>query len=118
MATHADPATRRSIASSFSQASARTPLDPRAILTSIGEVVYDWDLASDALTWGVNAAEVFRLQDLGLFSTGKAFAAAVEPQSGQARAAVRDGKGADEGTGVAYAARYGLRVGDRVIPSR
>jgi diguanylate cyclase (GGDEF)-like protein len=115
MPTQGDAATRRSIAQSFSQANARTPLDPRAILTSIGEVVYDWDLATDALTWGVNAAEVFRLQDLGLFSTGKAFAAAVEPQSGQARAAVLDGKGADEGTGVAYAARYGIRVGDRVI---
>ena len=86
MATQADPATRRSVVPSFSQASARTPLDPRAILTSIGEVVYDWDLASDALTWGVNAAEVFRLPDLGLFSTGKAFAAATEPQSGETRA--------------------------------
>src|SRR5829696_8986844 len=34
------------------------PLDPRKVLTSIGEVVYDWDLASDALAWGANAAEV------------------------------------------------------------
>ncbi len=116
MATQADPATRRSAAPSFSQASARTPLDPRAILTSIGEVVYDWDLASDALTWGVNAAEVFRLPDLGLFSTGKAFAAATEPQSGETRAAAVAATRADEGTGVPYATRYALRVGDRVIP--
>ena len=41
MATQADPATRRSVVPSFSQGSARTPLDPRAILTSIGEVVYE-----------------------------------------------------------------------------
>ena len=116
MATQADPATRHSVAPSFSQASARTPLDPRAILTSIGEVVYDWDLASDALTWGVNAAEVFRLPDLGLFSTGKAFAAATEPQSGETRAAAVAATRADEGTGVPYATRYALRVGDRVIP--
>jgi diguanylate cyclase (GGDEF)-like protein len=116
MATQADPGTRRSVVPSFSQGSARTPLDPRAILTSIGEVVYDWDLASDALTWGVNAAEVFRLPDLGLFSTGKAFAAATEPQSGETRAAAVAATRADEGTGVPYATRYALRVGDRVIP--
>ena len=38
---------------------ARAPFDPRAILTSIGESVYDWDLSSDALSWGLNATEVW-----------------------------------------------------------
>jgi diguanylate cyclase (GGDEF)-like protein len=115
MPTKGDAGNRRLVAPSLSQANRHTPLDPRSILTSIGEVVYDWDLASDALTWGANGAEVFRLPDLGLFSTGKAFEAAVEPRSGPTRATVLDAKRTDEGTGVPYAARYSIRVGDRVV---
>ena len=34
------------------------PADPRAILTSIGETVYDWDLATDVIAWSANAADV------------------------------------------------------------
>jgi diguanylate cyclase (GGDEF)-like protein len=89
----------------------RGPLDPRAILTSIGEVVYDWDLATDAVTWGLNAADVLSLPDMGLLATGRAFALAVEPGSGPTRYdAIFGPKGRDAGTGVPYRTRYGLRL--------
>jgi hypothetical protein len=32
--------------------------DPKSILNSIGEVVYDWDIDSDRLTWGPNVGQV------------------------------------------------------------
>ena len=47
-------------------------LDPLAILTSIGETVYTWDIATDAITWGVNAAEVLGLEDVSALASGRA----------------------------------------------
>ena len=32
--------------------------DPRSILSSIGELVYDWNILTDKLNWGPNVAEV------------------------------------------------------------
>ena len=32
-------------------------LDARAVLRSLGAVVYDWDIASDGLSWGANVGE-------------------------------------------------------------
>lgn len=115
MPTQGDAAKTRLLAETLPQGNPRTPLDPRSILTSIGEVIYDWHLATDALTWGANAADVFRVPDLALFSTGRAFDAAVEPHSGPTRGLALKAKRVDEGTGVPYAARYGIRIGDRVI---
>ena len=57
-------------------------LDPRAILTSIGEVVYDWDAATDRISWGINAADVLGGADLSILSSGREFALATEPGSG------------------------------------
>jgi diguanylate cyclase (GGDEF)-like protein len=96
---------------------ARAPFDPRAILTSIGESVYDWDLSSDALSWGLNATEVFGLADIGQLSTGRAFALAVEPDSGITRLdAILASQDVDTGTGVPYRTRYALRLkGDRPV---
>lgn len=89
----------------------RAPLDPRAILTSIGEAVYDWDLATDAIHWGLNAADVLGVTDLAPLSTGRSFALAVEPGSGPTRyEAIFGPKGTDAGSGVAYRARYAIRL--------
>ena len=33
-------------------------IDPRAILSSIGEAVYDWDIGTDKLSWSGNATEL------------------------------------------------------------
>ena len=90
-------------------AGAGRSIDPRAILTAIGEVVYDWNLATDLLDWSANAAEVFGLDDIGPFSSGEGFALAVEPGSGLSRHdQVVLSLRADEGGGVPYRTRYNL----------
>jgi diguanylate cyclase (GGDEF)-like protein len=103
-------------ASSASGDGGRVPLDPRAILTSIGEAVYDWDITSDQIAWGANASEVLGLSDLSGVATGRAFGLVTEPDSGQTRhAAIFEANTADPGTGVPYRTRYALRLGQRVI---
>ena len=90
--------------------SVRSPLDPRAILTSIGGTVYTWNIATDAITWGANAAEVLGLEDASALATGRAFALAVEPGSGVTRhEAILGAKGHDKGSGVPYRARCAIK---------
>jgi EAL domain-containing protein (putative c-di-GMP-specific phosphodiesterase class I) len=93
------------------------PADPRGRLTAIPATMLTWDLATDTLTWGPNAAEVLGVPHIGLFPTGAAFADAVEPGSGTTRPeAVREGEPAEDGTGVPYRARYAVRIkADRLI---
>jgi diguanylate cyclase (GGDEF)-like protein len=92
-------------------AAPRAPLDPRKVLTAIGEVVYDWDLLSDAIAWGINAPDVLGVPDLRALSTGHAFSLAIEPGGGRTRSdAIFDQEGADAGGGVPYRARYALRL--------
>src|SRR3954467_1083554 len=61
------------------------PLDPRKVLTSIGEVVYDWDLATAALARGANAAEVLGVADRARLASGAGFALMVDPGGGETR---------------------------------
>ncbi|WP_372425050.1 EAL domain-containing protein [Salinarimonas chemoclinalis] len=95
---------------------ARGPLDPRSVLTSIGEVVYDWDVGSDALAWSANAPEVFGLPDLAPFATGAAFGLACEDIGGRTRhdavldAGRVESAQAASGAGVPYRATYLLRL--------
>jgi diguanylate cyclase (GGDEF)-like protein len=98
-------------------ATGRVALDPRAILTSIGEVVYDWDIASDRITWGVNAADVLGVGDLASLSSGRDLALVTEPGSGATRQdAIFSAGSVDQGSGVPYRARYAVRLRpDRVI---
>lgn len=89
----------------------RGPLDPRAVLTSIGEVVYDWDIGSDALAWSANAADVFGLPDMAAFACGGAFGLACEDSAGRTRHdVVLDARATDAGEGVPYRASYLLRL--------
>jgi diguanylate cyclase (GGDEF)-like protein len=86
------------------------PLDPRAILTSIGEVVYTWDLSCDALSWGANAADLFGAHAERLIS-GRSFAGHLEPGSGRSpHEAITQSDRRDEGTGVPYRTRYVLSL--------
>jgi diguanylate cyclase (GGDEF)-like protein len=83
--------------------------DAAAILTSIGEVAYDWHLDSDALTWGGNVADVLLIRDAAKISTGRAYAQFLEAENAQARfdVVVNSGK-RDEGRGVPYQIQYCL----------
>jgi len=89
----------------------RGPLDPRAVLTSIGEVVYDWDIGTDALAWSANAGDVFGLPDMAVFACGGAFGLACEDSAGRTRHdVVLDARETDAGEGVPYRASYLLRL--------
>ena len=103
----AQAAARRTL---FGGAAERAPLDPRKVLTAIGEVVYDWDLASDEIAWGANAAEILGPELSGL-ATGAGFALRTEPLGGRTRhEAVLRSDGVDHGEGVPYRAAYLFRT--------
>ena len=87
--------------------------DPRLILNSIGEVVYDWDIGSDRLTWGPNARDVFKITDLKPLDTGHGFAEHRAAESRTSRfGAVFESNEKDQGTGVRFQIQYALSLGD------
>lgn len=89
-------------------------LDPRRLLSSIGEVVYTWDIASDALIWGPNAADVLGAVPELTMARGLAFAGLVEPGSGRSRYdAIFSSNGHDLGDGVVYRTRYAADLAGR-----
>ncbi|MEJ1159931.1 sensor domain-containing diguanylate cyclase [Prosthecomicrobium sp. N25] len=80
------------------------------ILTSVGEVVYDWTLRTDRLVWGANALEVIGVPGFDAIATGKAWRALIDPESGDSREdAIASAPNTDDGRGVPYASAYRLR---------
>jgi diguanylate cyclase (GGDEF)-like protein len=91
-----------------------SPLDPRSLLSSIGEVVYNWDIASDAMNWGPNAGEVLVGVSEAVLARGLSFAGLVEPGSGRSRYdAIFSSSGHDLGEGVVYRTRYAADLAGR-----
>ncbi len=83
--------------------------DPRSILSSIGELVYDWNILTDKLNWGPNVAEVLGPIAGEDISTGLAYAQRVTPQSVASRYDAIFGSSAkDDGYGARYEAIYEL----------
>jgi len=90
------------------------PVDPKDVLSSIGEVVYTWDLVTDDLRWGPNAADILGAASGEALSKGLGFARLVEPGAGRSRYdAIMDASGADLGDGVPYRTRFAILLGDR-----
>ena len=93
-------------------------LDPpqlAAILRAVGEAAYVWDLASDALAWGDNAADVLKVAAADV-PTGRAYAAQLDRANTTTRFdAIAQAAGPDDGTGVAYEATYALHGADGTI---
>ena len=86
-------------------------LDAGEILASVGEVIYRWDVGSDALVWSANAGEVLHVPDIGAVSTGRAYAQLLDAENAQARVdAVLRSDRRDDGSGVPYRIEYGLRA--------
>lgn len=89
-------------------------VDPRSILSSIGEVVYGWDARSDALSWGPNVSEVLGPLSEQILARGLSFAGLVEPGSGASRYdAIFGSSEQDRGDGVIYRTRYALDLAGR-----
>jgi diguanylate cyclase (GGDEF)-like protein len=91
-------------------------LDPSAILNSVGEVPYLWDIATDALSWGVNAADVLKVRDTEVIASGRAYAKLLDPGTVLSRFdVVMKSTERDEGGGVPYQVQYSLRPGDGAL---
>ena len=85
-------------------------LDPAAILTSIGEVPYEWDIGTDALAWGRNAGQILMLGEPAAIATGRSFARFLEPDNLITRFdAITQSSHQDDGRGVPYQVEYSLQ---------
>jgi diguanylate cyclase (GGDEF)-like protein len=84
----------------------------REILTAVGEVLYDWSIADDAIRWGANAIEVLKVDSLDRIATGRGFAKLLDPANLTSRHdAILNAAGTDDGHGVAYQVQYSLLPG-------
>lgn len=83
--------------------------NPRAILTSIGEVVYDWDIATDSIHWGPNLDDVLG-HSAGLhLRNGSSFTQFIASESpGRRDEAVLAAAPLDKGAGAPFRTQYGL----------
>lgn len=87
--------------------SALFPEDPALAPTT--EVVYDWDLATDEITWSPGYSLVPGLPSLAAVATGLGFAEHLAAESPSSRfEAITAPGGCDAGGGVAFKAVYGL----------
>ena len=84
-------------------------IDPNDILTSIGEVVYEWQIPTDRILWGPNAVEVFGVPDADAIATGRSYARYFDPDNLATRYdAVMQTVRQDDGQGVRYRVEYAL----------
>jgi diguanylate cyclase (GGDEF)-like protein len=84
--------------------------DTAQILSSIGEVAYEWRIDSDALTWGANVSDVLLIRERAAIATGRAYAQFLEAENAQARFdVVMKSDKRDEGHGVGYQIQYCIR---------
>ena len=95
----------------MAQAATLTPgqamLDPKSILSSVGEAVYSGDIESDRMTWSQNAAEVLGINDMAQIASGSGYAVVTDSASPVSlQATIFECQRQDKGTGVAYSARY------------
>lgn len=90
-------------------AGASRGFDARAILASIGALPYEWDIATDRLTWAGDLAGAFGpLAGLDL-STGLAYGARLGAESATSRYdAIMNSPLEDDGAGVPFHAVYAL----------
>ncbi len=89
----------------------RASPDPLAILNSIGEAVYDWDLLTDRLAWSPNAANVLRIDEAAQIATGRAYHECTAAVSAASRHAAIAGTGrTDTGSGVPYQVHYAIET--------
>lgn len=81
--------------------------DPRAILTALSSVVYHWDIESDRIAWGDNAAAVLGVENIDRFSDGQTWRKLLSSRSAGSRdEAIMAGAGVDKGDGVEFQTRY------------
>lgn len=87
-----------------------TDVDAAALLASLGQATFAWDIAGDSLHWSDNVAAV--LPDIPSAALAKAsdFAKLIEPAPGLRASAVLNSTATDTGEGVPYQVEYGVRA--------
>jgi diguanylate cyclase (GGDEF)-like protein len=81
---------------------------------SSAEVSYDWNLATDAITWAPTLSSVIDFADPQALSTGLGYAEHLSSESSSSRyEAIMASGGCDTGGGVAYHVVYGLSADPR-----
>lgn len=79
------------------------------VLQAVGEVVYEWTLSDDTITWGDNVVEVLQVFDSKVISTGRGYATLLDPENMTSRFdAVMNSPQVDEGNGVPFQVEYRL----------
>jgi PAS domain-containing protein len=91
-------------------------VDPRSILSSIGEAVYDWDISTDKLSWSATALAIFGLETADRISSGLAFSKIIDPVSPSTRSeAILLSEGKDDGRGVVYKLTFAVQHSRRPL---
>jgi diguanylate cyclase (GGDEF)-like protein len=85
-----------------------------ALRAAPAELVYDWNLATDAITWGGNLADVINVASREALSTGLGYADHIAAASNSSRyEAIMATGGADTGSGVPFQVIYALSADPR-----
>lgn len=81
-----------------------------AILASLDQAAFVWDLATDAMAWSGHGEPVFRNIPESAIATGAAFSQLIEPSHAIRTDAVMASTATDLGEGVPYCIEYGVRA--------
>lgn len=80
------------------------------ILASLGQAVFVWDLASDAIQWGDQAGQIFAGIPPEKLSSGAEFAKLIEPSQSIRTAALAQTSAVHGADGTPYRVEYGVRM--------
>ena len=85
-------------------------VDPQIVRSSIGEAVYDWDIASDKLSWSGNVLSLFGVEESNRLVSGASFSKLMDPMSPSTRAeAILLCDKEDSGSGVPYRFSFAIK---------
>ncbi|MBX9738705.1 MAG: bifunctional diguanylate cyclase/phosphodiesterase [Beijerinckiaceae bacterium] len=83
--------------------------DPRAVLSSIGEATYDWDILADRLDWSPNVGDVLMIDNTHTIAAASHWHSLLAPESPSSpNDAVTRSDAQDLGAGVPYHVTYAL----------
>ena len=81
-----------------------------AILASLGQAVFVWDIASDSLVWSEHVAAVFPDIPPERLASGSEFSTLIEPQRSVRSSALVASSAAQSAEGAPYRIEYGVRA--------
>lgn len=89
-----------------------TPALPQAsdILAALGQAVFAWDIANDAIVWGEQVSAIFPGIPAERLATGAEFAKLIEPVQSLRTAALAQTSAVHGADGTPYRVEYGVRM--------